>query len=145
MGISRCVSQHSIHGKRLHSCRWPHCCVPSLHTSSSHHLDQVVRALLENDAKADATEEDGFTALMFSAQNGHDLCALALIEANANLDHQNPKKVTALNFACENAHEECAVLLLKAGSRSADIADAWGDTPRSIAEKKGLKKVLALM
>ena len=82
---------------------------------------------------------------MFSAQNGHDLCALALIEANANLDHQNPKKVTALNFACENAHEECAVLLLKAGSRSADIADAWGDTPRSIAENKGLKKVLALM
>ena len=82
------------------------------HTFSSHHLDQVV---------------------------------LALIEANANLEHQNPKKVTALNMACENAHEECAVLLLKAGSRSADIADAWGDTPRSIAEKKGLKKVLALM
>ena len=37
------------------------------------------------------------------------------------------------------------MLLLKAGSRSADIADAWGDTPRSIAKKKGLKKVLALM
>ena len=112
MGISRCVLQHSMHGKRLHSCRWPHCCVPSLHTSSSHHLDQVV---------------------------------LALIEANANLDHQNLKKVTALNMACEKAHGECAVLLLKAGSRSADIADAWGDTPRSIAENKGLKKVLALM
>ena len=90
-------------------------------------------------------QAEGFTALMCAAQNGHDLCALAMIEANANLDHQNLKNVTALNMACENAHEECAVLLLKAGSRSADIADAWGDTPRSIAKKKGLKKVLALM
>ena len=48
-------------------------------------------------------------------------------------------------MACENAHEECAILLLRAGSRSADVADAWGDTPRALAQKKGLQKALALM
>ena len=122
-----------------------HIFTPHVHTSCSHHLEQVVRALLEAKADPEKVQAEGFTALMCAAQNGHDLCALAMIEANANLDHQSLKNVTALNMACEGAHEECAVLLLKAGSRSADIADAWGDTPRSIAEKKGLKKVLALM
>jgi ankyrin repeat protein len=34
--------------------------------------------------------------------------------------------------------------LLRAGARS-DVADDWGDTPLSIAQKKGLKEVLALM
>ena len=68
-----------------------------------------------------------------------------LIEAKANLDCQTPKQVTALNMACENGHEECAVLLLNAGTASADVADAWGDTPRAIAQKKGLPRVITLM
>ena len=82
---------------------------------------------------------------MYACQSGQEQCARALIKANASLDHQTPKQVTALNMACENAHEECAMLLLRAGSSSADVADAWGDTPRAIAQKKGLQKALALM
>ena len=107
--------------------------------------DQVARVLLENGAAADTPNKEGWTALMYSAQNGHDQCARAMIEAGANLDHQTAKRVTALNMACANGHEECAMLLLRSGSRSSDVADAWGDTPRSIAQKKGLQKVLALM
>ena len=41
----------------------PHC---------SHHHEQVARALIENGANIEATEEDGWTALMFCAQNGHE-------------------------------------------------------------------------
>ena len=33
---------------------------------------------------------------------------------------------------------------VRAGA-AADVADAWGDTPRSIAQKKGMESVLALM
>merc|ERR1711998_499004 len=101
---------------------------------NSHHL--CVRILLEADAVVNAQNNQGFTALMLSAQNDHDRCLRVLIKANANLDHQNSHRVTALNLACENAREECAVLLLQAGARSTDVADAWGDTPRSIAQKK---------
>ena len=74
----------------------------------------------------------------------HEQVAHNLLEAGANVNHQTPKHVTALNLACENGHKECAVLLLRAGAR-ADIADDWGDTPLSIAEKKGMDTVLALM
>ena len=79
------------------------------------------------------------------ASHHHDQVALELLKAGANVDHQTPKQVTALNLACDNAHEECAILLLQAGSRSADLADAWGDAPRSLAEKNGLQKALTLM
>lgn len=42
------------------------------------------------------------------------------------------------------SHEGCALLLLRAGAR-ADVADDWGDTPLSIAQKQGMKEALALM
>ena len=74
-----------------------------------------------------------------------DQVARELLKAGAAVDNQTPKQVTALNMACDNAHEECAILLLQAGSRSADLADAWGDAPRSLAEKNGLQNALALM
>ena len=106
MGISRCVLQHSMHGKRLHSCRWPHCCVPSLHTSSSHHLDQVVRALLEAKADPEKVQADGVNALMLAAQIGHDLCARALLENEAAVNSQNKKGWTALMYAAQNGHQQ---------------------------------------
>ena len=74
----------------------------------------------------------------------HEQVAHNLLEARANVNHENFKHVTALSLACEDRHDECAVLLLRAGAR-ADIADDWGDTPLSIAEKKGMGTVLALM
>jgi len=52
--------------------------------------------------------------------------------------------VTALNLACENAHEACALLLLQSGAR-ADVTDDWGGSPLSIAQKKSMGRVLALM
>ena len=57
---------------------------------------------------------------------------------------QNKDQVTALNVACYNEHMECAMLLLRAGAR-ADVMDRFGDTPKSLAQQKGLEDVLALM
>ena len=106
------------------------------HTYSSHHLDQVARALLENGAAVDQTEEDGYTALMLAAQNGHDqvrssklqyvdscrrlLCAQfhtfsshhleqvarALLENGGAVNSQNNNGWTALMFAAQNGHQQ---------------------------------------
>ena len=38
----------------------------------SHHIDQVARALLENGAAVNSQNNNGFSALMLSAQNGHE-------------------------------------------------------------------------
>ena len=43
-----------------------------IHAIASHNLDQVARELLVAGAAVDAIEEDGWTALMFAAQNGHE-------------------------------------------------------------------------
>ena len=72
MGMSRCVvaqlsmqiveSRYSAH----------------IHTFSSHHHEQVARALLEAKAAVDATDEAGWTALMYAAQNGHEQVRFAV-------------------------------------------------------------------
>ena len=39
---------------------------------SSHHIEQVARALIENGAAVNSQNKKGWTALMYSAKNGHD-------------------------------------------------------------------------
>ena len=38
----------------------------------SHHLDQVARALIKNGAAVNSQDEEGYTALMLSAQSGYE-------------------------------------------------------------------------
>ena len=106
------------------------------HTSCSHHLEQVVRALLEAKAAVDATDEAGWTALMYAAQNGHeqarssqfeyvdsckpllrtqfhtysshhlDQVVRALLENGAAVDQTEEDDWTALMFAAQNGHEQ---------------------------------------
>ena len=106
--------------------------------------DLCAHALIMAGANVEHALDDGFNSLLYAAQNGHDLCVRALIEAKADVNHQNAQHVTALNEACNSEHEACALLLLHAGAR-ADVKDDWGDTPLSIAQNKGMDKVLAKM
>ena len=76
--------------------------------------------------------------------SNHEQVARLLLENSAAVNHENKDQVTALNMACENQHEACALLLLHAGARH-DVRDKWGDSPYSIAQKKELANVLALM
>ena len=41
-------------------------------SASSNGHDQVARALIEAKANLEAQQNEGWTALMYSAQNGHD-------------------------------------------------------------------------
>ena len=74
--------------------------------------------LIKAGATVDATEEDGWTALMFAAQGGHEQCALELLKAGAAVNHSSNDGRTALMSACLSGHEQCALELLKAKSRS---------------------------
>ena len=67
------------------------------------------RALLKADgANVEATKSDGFTALILSCENGHELCARALLEAGADLEAMLPSGTTALILSCQNGHDQCA-------------------------------------
>ena len=48
------------------------------HTFSSHHLEQVLRALLEAGAAVNSQANNGVTALMRAAQNGHEQVRFAV-------------------------------------------------------------------
>ena len=56
--------------EHVDSCRMLLCA--QFHTFSSHHLEQVLRALLEAGAAVNSQANNGFTALMLAAQNGHE-------------------------------------------------------------------------
>ena len=63
--------------------------------------EQCVRALLEAEFDPNKVEEDGWTALMFAAQNGHDECESALLEVGADLEKTLPSGSTALILAAQ--------------------------------------------
>ena len=63
------VSVRSSLFEYVDSCRQS--CCAQFHTYCSHHLEQVLRALLENEAAVNSQNKKGWTALMYAAQNGH--------------------------------------------------------------------------
>ena len=63
-----------------------------------------------------AQDNDGWTALMLAAQNGHEQVARVLLEAGAVVGAQNNDGSTALMHAARNGHEQVARVLLEAGA-----------------------------
>ena len=119
-----------MHGKRLHSCRWQ---LLIIHTSCSHHLEQVLRALLEAKADPNKATKLGTTALIKACENGHELCARALLENGADLEKQNAEGMSALIWACFNGHAHVVHLLLEAGARK-DVSSQFG-TALALAQR----------
>ena len=61
---------------------------------------EICRALLSHGAKIDTREwEQGATALMFAAKNGHEDMVKLLVEKGADLSIENRYRWTALHFA----------------------------------------------
>ena len=53
-------------------------CMRCIHICCSHHLEQVVRALLEAGAAVNSQANNGFTALMLAAETGHEQVRFAV-------------------------------------------------------------------
>ena len=84
-----------------------------VHTSSSHHLEQVARSLLENGADKDKIAADGQTALLMASIGGHAECGRILLEAGA--DHTPTfKGFTAQAFADALGHSSVSALFVSA-------------------------------
>ena len=71
------------------------------------------RALIEARAAVDATEENGYTALMLCCKNGHEQCVRALVEAKANIHAKNKDEDAALDIARREGHAVVCQLLEK--------------------------------
>ena len=70
--------------------------VEAIQRRDVHHLTDLLRAGF---ADVNLANNQGKTALMVAAQNGHDLCARALIEAGADVNARDKTGATALDAA----------------------------------------------
>ena len=77
----------------------------------------IVRALIENQANAQASSKKGFTPLMFAARNGDIEMAKLLIDAGADVNTPAADGTHVLPFAIVSGQDEFALFLL---DRSAD-------------------------
>ena len=85
----------------------------------------------------------GPTALMYSCQNGHELCARALLEAGVRVDAVEPNGASGLLIACQQGKVACCNLLIGAHAdinlamhqHAAD--DEGGFTPLVAAAQNG--------
>ena len=71
---------------------------------------EVAELLLENRAKVNLTDKNGFSALMFASQKGHYRAVQLLVENGANVDLKNNDGNSALVLA---GHFEVVELLLR--------------------------------
>ena len=75
-----------------------------------------VDALIAAGADIDEATNNGSTALMFAANDGHRNDVDALIAAGADIDKARTDGATALMFAAQNGHHKVVAALLAAGA-----------------------------
>ena len=61
--------------------------------------------------------QNGYTALIKAANEGHVSCVEVLVQAGANLNTQNNDGKTALAWAKQRGKTDCVALLEKAGAK----------------------------
>jgi hypothetical protein len=106
---------------------------------------EAVEVLLRAGAEVDAAERGGRTALMRASENGWEACVRALLQAGAAVDRAANGGATPLLIACQTGREACARALLQAGASADRATKLWRNTPRTIATKKGLTALVAMM
>jgi ankyrin repeat protein len=74
-----------------------------------------VHAALHDGADMKQADEEGRTALWYSAQHGQSDIAAMLLEAGSNVDHSDNLGGTALTCAARNGHLPVVKLLLQHG------------------------------
>ena len=90
---------------------------------------EAVRDLVaEAPPDLDAADAEGWTALMYAVQGGHDEIVEILLEAGASPDLQNESGETALHLAARDGRTTSARLLLGAGA-DFGLTDSEARTP----------------
>ena len=77
---------------------------------------EVLRTLLDAGAKVNVTSNDGVTALMLAADEGHVNNVQLLIKASADINARDKSGKTALQYAQEKEHRVIVRLLKEHGA-----------------------------
>lgn len=108
---------------------------PLMHAANNGHT-AAVKALVDCGADPEATDDNGYTALMVAVFSDRSSAAEALVDGGACVDTQDRAGRTALSYAAMYGSTDCIYLL---AARGADVAhiDHDGNTPLELAEGSG--------
>mgnify|MGYP000874480231 CR=1 FL=1 len=94
----------------------------------------AVQDLVEQGADINAVNEDGYTALMLAARNGHLETVQALMEVpGIDTNKKNNYGSNAMHYAAMYAHREVVQALRKVGRVKKGEKNASGKTPKDLA------------
>ena len=120
--------------------------VTAVYIAVQHGKDDVVKALINKGADVNIADNDGWTPLMFSAQEGHLTTVQALLSVPAiNINAKNLHRKTALHEAANHGKDNVVKALIDNGA-DVNITDHDGWTPLMFAAEQGhLRTVQALL
>jgi ankyrin repeat protein len=106
--------------------------------------DAALRQIEGGGARLDAQDEEGRTALHYTATNGEGEIAGLLLSRGASIDIQDDAGETPLHLAVRNGYAAIAELLLDSGADSG-ILNLDGQTAADIARDLNLQDMLELI
>jgi len=109
----------------------------ALHYGAKCGSTDIIRQLLESNAKVNAKDIEGRVPLMIAAEHGSHEGSKMLLRRSTDINVKDKTGRTALFFSCLSSYEGLSLWLLK---KQADpqYRDVSGDTPMKIAEDLGL-------
>jgi ankyrin repeat protein len=118
--------------------------VALLLAAAKDHKGDIVRLLLWRGANAAVTTRNGWTALHYAADKGHEPAVRLLLERGAEIAAKNNYGCTALHRAAWNGNEAVLRLLLEKGANiAAKTALLW--TALHLAADKGHEPAVRLL
>ena len=116
-----------------------------LHMASRNGHKDVVKVLIKNGARVNASNQNRVTALMYAAQNGHkDVVEALLIGKGADVNATDSYNRTALMIAAKYGHKDVVEALIGRGAK-VNATDSYDHTALMIAAKYGHKDVVEVL
>lgn len=122
-------------GARLDVGGYEHGEVPLLLAASKGRV-KIIKLFLQYGADPDASDTDGWTALMHAALQGHVEAVQILVDSGANPNAKTLSGRTALATACRKGHLQVVKALIKAGA-DVNLPRGDGSTPLMVAAERG--------
>lgn len=106
---------------------------------------EEVKKMMKSGVDFRAVDQDGHTALMFAAFNGHSKIVLALLAEGAEVDQRDLMARTALLYAATGAFPETVSILLDRGANPNVIDNNEHFSPLMHAAAEGHLEVVKIL
>lgn len=112
-----------------------------------HRFHDIISLLLDHGAAATQGDNDNWTPLHFSAQNGDNRAVRLLMDRGALAGAQENAGWTPLHLACQNGHETVVRLLILhlSGDNVIQQKESQGRTPLHLASTYGHLEIVQLL